>query len=151
MRLAALVLLGFAAHVWAQAPDSSPVGVWQTFDDDTHAPKALVQVELQHGVLSGRVVKLFPAPGDDPDPRCRGCPGARRNQRVVGMTILWNFHRDGDTWTGGEILDPEDGSVYRARVHLRDGGTHLDVHGYIGIPLLGRSQVWERVKAATTH
>jgi uncharacterized protein (DUF2147 family) len=60
------------------------------------------------------------------------------------MDILWNFHRDGDHWDGGEVLDPESGDIYRATLRLRDDAT-LVVHGYIGIPLLGRSQVWTRI------
>jgi len=142
MRIAAIVLLGFVAH--ASARDASPVGTWLTFDDDTHAPKALVRIEDHAGMVSGRVVKLFPAQGDDPDPRCADCRGERRDRPVLGMTILWNFRRDGDGWVGGEILDPESGDIYRATLHPRDDGATLVVHGYIGIPLLGRSQIWTR-------
>jgi uncharacterized protein (DUF2147 family) len=141
MRIAALVLLGFAAHAFAR--DAAPVGTWQTFDDDTHAPKALVRIEDHAGIISGRIVKLFPAPGEDP--RCTDCTGAQHGQRVLGMTILRNFRRDGDYWDGGEVLDPESGDIYRAILRLSSDGTTLDVHGYIGIPLLGRSQVWARV------
>lgn len=144
MRVCAIAALLFAAAP-ALAQDAAPTGTWQTFDDDTHAPKALVEIADQAGVLSGRIVKLYTAPGDDPDPRCADCTGAQQGQRVLGMTILWNFRRDGDGWDGGEVLDPESGDVYRATLHLRDGGKTLDVHGYIGIPLLGRSQVWTRV------
>ncbi|HTI97245.1 MAG TPA: DUF2147 domain-containing protein [Rudaea sp.] len=143
MRIAAIVLLGFVAH--ASARGASPVGTWQTFDDDTHTPKALVRIEDHAGIVSGRIVKLFPAPGDDPDPRCADCRGERRDRPVLGMTILWNFRRDGEHWDGGEVLDPESGDIYRATLRLRDDGTNLEVHGYIGIPLLGRSQVWTRV------
>ena len=144
MRLAAIALFAFAAPAFAQTQHASPAGLWQTFDDDTHAPKALVEIAEHAGVLSGKIVKLFPAPGGDPDPRCANCPGQRHDQSVLGMTILWNFRRDGDHWDGGEILDPESGDEYRATLRLRDGGGKLDVHGYIGIPLLGRSQVWTR-------
>lgn len=144
MRLAAIALFAFAVRSFAQAPDATPAGLWQTFDDDTHAPKALVEISEHAGNLSGRIVKLFTAAGDDPDPRCMDCSGERRGRRVTGMTILWDFHRHGDRWNGGEVLDPEDGSVYHATLRLRDGGEHLEVRGYLGIPLLGRSQVWKR-------
>lgn len=144
MRFAAILLLAFAAHAFAQTPDASPAGVWQTFDDDTRAAKALVEISEHAGVLSGRVVKLFPASGENPDPHCAYCPGERRGQPVLGMTMLWDFRRDGDHWNGGEVLDPESGDVYRATLQLRDGGKTLDVRGYIGIPLLGRSQLWVR-------
>ncbi|HST26919.1 MAG TPA: DUF2147 domain-containing protein [Rudaea sp.] len=145
MRVVAIAaLLLAAAPAFSQAPNASPAGLWQTYDDDTHAPKALVRIDDHAGRLSGRIIKLFPAPGDDPDPRCADCRGERHNQPVLGMTILWDFRRDGSSWVGGEVLDPESGDVYRATLHLRDGGARLDVHGYIGIPLLGRSQIWTR-------
>lgn len=144
MRLAAIALFAVATSGFAQTHTASPVGTWQTFDDDTHAPKALVEIADHDGVLSGRIVRLFPAPGDDPNPRCADCPGERRGQPVLGMTNLWNFRRDGDHWADGEVLDPESGDIYRATLRLRDDAT-LVVHGYIGIPLLGRSQVWTRV------
>lgn len=130
----------------ATAADISPAGTWKTIDDETHKPRALVRIEQHHGALSGRIVQLFREPGEDPNPLCADCPGERHDQAVLGMTILWNFHRRGDAWEGGEVLDPEEGSVYRATLHLRDAGALLEVRGYIGVPLLGRSQVWERVE-----
>ena len=138
--IAALLLIA-AVH---PAAISSPVGTWQTIDDETHKPRALVRIEERDGALSGRIVQLFREPGEDPNPLCVDCPGERRNQPVLGMTILWNFHQHGDAWTDGEVLDPEEGKIYRASLRLRDNDTRLEVHGYIGVPLLGRSQVWER-------
>jgi len=141
--IAALLLIA-AVH---PAAVSSPVGTWQTIDDETHKPRALVRIEEHDGALSGRIVQLFREPGEDPNPRCVDCPGERRNQPVLGMTILWNLRRDGDRWDGGEILDPESGETYRVTVRPREDGTHLDVRGYIGISLLGRTQVWQRAAA----
>jgi uncharacterized protein (DUF2147 family) len=128
------------------AAEPSPAGTWKTIDDDTHKPRALVRIEEHDGELSGRIVQLFREPGEDPKPVCVDCTGERHNQPVLGMTILWGFHRHGETWKDGEVLDPEEGSIYRANLHLRDNGTHLVLHGYIGVPLLGRSQVWEKVE-----
>jgi uncharacterized protein (DUF2147 family) len=140
--LPSLFLLA-ATHL--SAAERSPIGTWRTIDDETHKPRALVRIERQDDALSGRIVQLFRDPGEDPAPLCAPCAGERHNQPVLGMTILWNFHRQGDIWTDGEVLDPEEGKIYRANLRLRDEGTRLDVHGYIGVPLLGRSQVWERV------
>ena len=95
MRVVAIVTLLLTA---ALAHADSPAGLWQTFDDDTHAPKALVRIEDHAGIISGRIVKLFLAPGDDPNPHCADCRGERRDQPVLGMGILWNFRRDGDHW-----------------------------------------------------
>ena len=135
-----LLVTGFAGY----AADPSPVGIWKTIDDDTHQAKALVEISEHDGVLSGRVTKLFRAPTEDQNPHCVDCTGERHKQPVLGMTILWNEHRHGAEWNGGEILDPETGDVYRCTLQVTDGGAKLQVRGYIGIPLLGRTQVWER-------
>ena len=133
-----------ASHL---AAEPSPAGTWRTIDDETHKPRALLRIEEHDGTLSGRIVQLFRDPGEDPAPLCTPCAGERHNQPVLGMTILWGFHRHGDAWKDGEVLDPEEGTIYRANLHLRDQGARLDVHGYIGVPLLGRSQIWERADA----
>jgi uncharacterized protein (DUF2147 family) len=146
MRYALLFALLLAAGFPIKSAEaSSPVGVWKTFDDDTHAVKALVEIVDHDGELSARIVQLFRDPGEEPNPLCKDCRGERHNQPVLGMTILWGMHRDGDAWDGGEILDPEEGKTYRCTLHL---GVHgeLEVRGYYGISLLGRTQVWERVE-----
>ncbi len=144
-RLSALLLIAFLHASVVQATELSPLGTWRTIDDDTHEAKALVEIAEQDGVLSGHIVQLFRHPNDIQDPVCKACEGERHDQRVIGMTILWNFRRDGDVWDGGEILDPEEGKIYRCKLHPIDGGARLEVRGFIGISLLGRTQVWERV------
>jgi uncharacterized protein (DUF2147 family) len=136
-------LAGLLVNI-AAAAETSPVGTWKTIDDETHKPRALVRIEEHDGVLSGRIVRLFRDSGEDQNPVCVDCSGARHNQPVLGMTILWDFRARGDAWDGGEVLDPEGGSIYHANLRLRDNSSHLEVRGYIGIPLLGRSQMWER-------
>ncbi len=145
MRLTAIAVLLFAASVFAHGQDLSPVGLWKTMDDDTHEAKALVEISEHDGVLSGRIVKLFRKPQEDQNPLCEDCEGERHNQPVLGMTILWNMRHDGDEWDGGEILDPEKGKTYRCKLHVIDGGAELEVRGFIGISLLGRTQVWEHM------
>jgi len=78
------------------------------------------------------------------DSVCAKCSDERRDQPVVGMEILRHLRPDGDEWSGGEILDPENGKTYRAKLKLADGGQTLVVRGYIGISLFGRSQTWIR-------
>jgi uncharacterized protein (DUF2147 family) len=60
------------------------------------------------------------------------------------MVILTGLTKDGTNYVGGQILDPDNGKVYRSKIRLIDAGRKLDVRGYIGIPALGRSQVWLR-------
>ncbi|HEY3599609.1 MAG TPA: DUF2147 domain-containing protein [Paraburkholderia sp.] len=133
-----------ASAVTAMAQSNSPVGTWQTIDDHTHQPKALVQIsEEANGTLSGKVIKTLD-PNEKPDRRCTECTDARKDQLVLGMTIINDMKKDGDAWGGGQILDPGNGKVYKCKMHTEDGGQKLIVRGYIGMSLLGRSQTWIR-------
>ena len=139
-----LVLLALLVSSSAFGADGSPVGLWKTIDDQTGKPRGLVRITEINGQYQGSVEKAFPKPGEDPNPKCEKCEGARRNQPVLGMTILWGLQRQGDEYQGGEILDPETGKVYRVRMKLEDNGKKLDVRGFIGFSLFGRSQTWLR-------
>jgi uncharacterized protein (DUF2147 family) len=140
-----LVLVLFVVSaVSLNAAELTPVGLWKTIDDNTGRAKGLVRIRETNGQYEGRVEKAFPKPGEDPAPKCIKCDGARHNQPVLGMTILWGLTKQGDEYQGGEILDPENGKIYRAKMKLVDGGNKLEVRGYIGISLLGRSQIWLR-------
>jgi uncharacterized protein (DUF2147 family) len=123
---------------------SSPVGVWQTIDDRTGQPKALVQIsQMPDGTLSGKVLTGLGAE-HDPLRRCTACTDARKDQLVQGMVILSGLKPDGDHWDGGEILDPENGKLYKCKLHIENQGLSLVVRGYIGFSLIGRSQTWRR-------
>lgn len=139
----AAATLAWSAGALAQA---TPVGLWKTIDDETKQERSLVRIAETGGVLSGRIEKIT-----DPtkqDARCDKCEGARKDQRVVGMTILEGVKRHGgaDHWDGGSILDPNNGKVYKVRLAPKDGGKALEVRGYIGAPVLGRTQTWIRVE-----
>lgn len=132
-------------HSWPLgAVELSPAGLWKTIDDRSGKPKGLVRIREVNGQYEGRIEKIFPTPGDDPMPRCEKCDGARRNQPVLGLTFMWGLTKQGDEYDNGEILDPESGKIYRAKMKLVDGGKKLEVRGFIGISLLGRSQTWLR-------
>ena len=122
---------------------ASPVGFWQTVSDSTGKPAAVVEIFMSGGRFHGRIVQLLE---DDPGSVCTQCTDARQGQPVVGMVFLTGLRADGDEFTGGEILDPEDGRVYRAKIKLIDGGDKLKVRGFLGISILGRTQTWLRSK-----
>ena len=128
----------------ALAQTSSPVGLWKNIDDVSGKPKALIRISESNGELSGKIEKLFKGPGEDPAPNCTQCDGALKDQPIIGMTILSGMKHDGDEYNGGMILDPDNGKTYHSKLQLIDGGKKLNVRGYIGIPLLGRSRVWLR-------
>ena len=142
--LLAIALLSFAGAALAQ---SSPVGLWKTVDDETGKEKSLVRVSEAGGVFTGKIEKLL-----DPsrqDAKCDKCSDERKDQPIAGMTIIKNVkHNAGDAalWDGGEILDPNNGKTYKVRLKPVDGGKTMEVRGYIGAPLLGRTQTWQRVE-----
>ncbi len=122
----------------------TPVGRWRTIDDETKKPKSIVAITEDDGKLEGRIEELLDPDRPEPDPVCKKCDGERKNQPIRGMTILWGVKKSGDTWTGGKILDPNNGKVYRVNLTPSDDGKKLTVRGYVGIALIGRTQTWLR-------
>ena len=131
----------------AQA-QATPAGLWKTIDDETKQEKSLVRITDEGGVYTGRIERLLD-PSMGPERVCEKCSDDRKGQPLVGMTLIKGIKRsDGDKvqFDGGEILDPNNGKTYKARLTPVDGGKRLDVRGYIGTPLLGRTQTWIRVE-----
>ena len=131
---------------------SSPTGLWKTFDDSTGKPTAIIRISDDHGELKGEIEKLLAQPADDNNPTCTRCTDRRKDQPIVGMTIIEGMHADSSSadsksFVGGSILDPDDGKMYKSRLLLSDDGKTLQVRGYIGVPLLGRTQTWQQVQS----
>jgi uncharacterized protein (DUF2147 family) len=139
--LFAASILTLGVNVISSQTTDSIAGSWKTFDDDTNQPAAIVLITEKNGLFSGVVTKLL-----DPSalPSCEKCTDYRKGKAVIGMEILSGLKKTGDAYSGGHILDPDDGEIYRAEMKLKDQGTKLDLRAYIGIPLLGRTQTWIR-------
>ena len=144
--LAAALGLGlFAALAHAQA---TPAGLWKTIDDETKKEKSLIRITESGGVYTGKLEKLLD-PATKPDAVCDKCADDRKDKPLVAMTLVKGVKlSEGDKgmWDGGEILDPNNGKTYKVRMTPQDGGKTLAVRGYIGAPLLGRTQTWVRVE-----
>ncbi len=138
--------LGPAARAEGEGSGPTPVGRWTTIDDKTGKPSSIVAIWEEDGKLKGKVERVIPAPGEDPDPKCTKCDGDLKGKPITGMVILWGFTRDGKRWTGGHMLDPDEGSTYKCRIEPVDGGARLEVRGYVGFALLGRTQTWTRAR-----
>lgn len=139
-KLLALLLLALPAAAFAQ----TPVGHWTTIDDKTQKPKSVVEIyEAKDGSLAGRVAEVLQS-DRGPNPVCDKCSGERKNKPVKGMVILWGIRKKGGTWEGGQILDPASGKVYSVKVTPTDAGKKLEVRGFMGFSLLGRTQTWMR-------
>jgi len=140
----AVVLAAFVVHTTVLA-QATPVGLWKSIDDETKKEKSLVRITDGGGVLTGKIEKLLdPAKQNDV---CDKCTDDRKDKPILGMTIIRNAKASGDdvaVWTGGDIVDPNNGKVYRLRLKPLDGGKALEVRGYIG-PFY-RNQTWIRVE-----
>jgi len=124
--------------------DVSPIGVWKTIDDTTHKPRGLIRLYEKDGEIFGKIEgSLDPKEAHEV---CDKCDGDRKNKPVVGMVVMRHMTRHGKEFSGGDILDPDTGWVYRCRFTLQDDGKTLLVRGYLGFSLLGRSQIWYRIE-----
>jgi uncharacterized protein (DUF2147 family) len=139
-----LLLTTVLAAAPALADDATPVGKWKTIDDASGKPKSIVAIWEEGGKLYGKVDKLLDPKPDDPNPVCKKCDGELKDKPIMGLRILWDLHKDGEKWSGGKIMDPDNGKTYRCNVTLTEGGKKLLVRGFIGMALLGRTQTWLR-------
>lgn len=135
-----MIALLFTATLTA----ASPVGTWQTIDDSSGKPRSHVQIEEKNGKLQGKIVHLIDP--DEPNPLCDACPGPKKNAPILGLQIMWDLTRAGDAaeWTGGSIMDPENGKTYDCKIWL-EGEDTLKVRG--SWLFLGRTQTWRRVSS----
>lgn len=121
---------------------TSPVGLWKTFDDKTGEAKSIVRIYADNGELYARIER--PLGAGEESRTCTQCKDERRNQPLIGLVIMRHMKAVKGEYRDGDILDPDNGSVYRCRLRLEDGGRKLNVRGFIGLSLFGRSQTWER-------
>jgi len=140
----ALILAAALAASGALAESTSPIGLWKNIDDASGKSRALIRIAESNGTLQGKIEKVFPGPSEDRNPKCEKCEGALKNVPVIGLVILSGLKKDGAEYTGGKILDPDNGKVYSSKIQLTDAGKKLNVRGYVGVSMLGRSQIWLR-------
>ena len=135
-----------AATLSALAQSATPAGLWKTIDDNTKKEKSLVRIVETGGVFSGKVEKIVD-PDAPKDAVCKDCSDDRKDKPILGMTIIRNVKASADDKTvfdGGDILDPNNGKVYRVRLKPVEDGHKLEVRGYLG-PFY-RNQIWQRVE-----
>ena len=142
----AVALFGVASLVGAGAQQLTPklqnaIGHWQVVNSDG-SPGGHVDTYLVEGKLFGRVTEV--RPGRTPQDVCDKCSGDYKNQLILGMNLMRGFHAEGDDWVGGTVVDPENGKEYKGKIWA-EGNDKLHMRGYIGISLLGRTEVWVRI------
>jgi len=135
--IASVLLVCYASVSLAQVP----LGVWTTVDDRTGKKRSEIRLSMKNNELSGKIMRVYAEAGDTG--LCKACPGEFKNKPIQGLNFLWGLKEEKDGgWSGGEILDPKSGKIYRAKMIQR--GDKLYVRGYVGFSLLGRTQIWVR-------
>ena len=118
---------------------------WQTIDDKTGEKKAVIQLTESGGKVSGKIIKVLNK--EKADALCTKCPGSLKNKPVEGLQILSGLKADGNNqWSDGKLVDPESGKTYSGKLTLSDNGQRLKLRGFVGTPVFGRSQTWQRIK-----
>jgi len=136
------LLIAFSMTGFSQV--NKIVGKWKTIDDNDGSVKSIVYVfKATNGKYYGKIEKLM----KDPEKLCTECVGANKNQPILGMMIINNLVEKDGTLTGGTILDPKNGKIYKCNISLDKETDNLNVRGSLDRGgFIGRSQTWIRVK-----
>ena len=136
------IIFAFVALFFATLSYAQIEGKWKTIDDETGQEKSIVEIfKKSDGKYYGKVTQLLIKPAN---PKCVDCKDDRKNKPILGMEVVRGLKKDGNEFTGGTITDPKTGKTYKCTITR--SGDKLNVRGYIGFSLIGRSQTWHKLK-----
>lgn len=138
-RVICIILFLIPFYLSAQSVE----GIWRTVDDKDGREKSHIEVFKKDGKLHGKIIKLLD--GTEAE-SCISCSGKRKGVPLIDMEIFWGLKQKGDAWQGGKIFDPKSDKEYKCKISLAEDPNQLNVRGYIGFSLIGRTQTWYRVQ-----
>ncbi len=136
------ILFAFAAVLISTFSFAQIEGKWRTIDDETKQPKSIVEIyKKADGKYYGKISQLLIKPEHA---NCVACKDDRKDKPLIGLEIIRGLSSEDNSFSGGTITDPKSGKVYKCTIKRE--GDNLNVRAYIGISLVGRTQIWQKVK-----
>jgi uncharacterized protein (DUF2147 family) len=141
-----IVFATLSSFSFAESINDPLVGKWKTVDDRTGYSRADVEISKKpDGTYEGIIVATRSVPGTEKMLLCTNCPGNLKGKPFLGLPFIWGFKQNPDNpreFNHGRVLDPIGGKIYQGKARISASGKHLNLRGYVGVSVIGRSVTW---------